>query len=104
MLVAQKQEVSPAEVAVPTQHHELRQRVILHLVDHDEARITVGVARKQKAQVHPFERGKVGPAGDAGANARDVQPREVVDLADSTSPLDLNIAARPLLKVFLRLG
>ena len=76
--VAQQQEVRAAKVA--RQHHELRLRVVLHLVYHHVARVVRAMAGHEHLQEQPLRRAHVGLAQHAAAQAVQAQPREVLDV------------------------
>ena len=72
VLVAQKQEVRLREVAC--EHHELDLRVILHLVDHDEAHLLGLPSRHEELGVEPLGGREVAAVQQAHADAVDAQP------------------------------
>ncbi len=76
--VAQQQEVGPREVA--REHGELRGRVVLHLVDHDEARVVGAVAADEELEVEPLGGAQARSSAHALADAVEAQPREVLDV------------------------
>ena len=78
VLVAQHEEVRAREVA--RQHHELRERVVLHLVHHDVARVLVAPPGHKEPQVEPLAGAHGLGAQHAHGHAIEAQPCEAVHL------------------------
>ena len=65
---------------VAGQAHELRGAVILHLVDHDVARMAHATTDERELEVQPFDGAQVFRAGQAHANRIQAQPVPLLDL------------------------
>ncbi len=102
VLVSQHEEVGAAEVA--RQHHELGERVVLHLVDHHEARVGVAAAGHKEAQVEPLARAHALGAQHAHGDAVEPKPAELVHLVVRGGKALLQPAAREGESLLLVLG